>query len=81
MSRFSKEELRSFEFQDAQIMVFPEAVMTYTISVPKELPLQYEYVGMFLEYEYAEGKQGEYGLIAKRNIEKETFHMLEIFSS
>jgi len=77
-TKISKDQLRSTKAEDSDILLFPDATQKMSSILPEEP--EYQYVAIMIEYEYANNKHGEYGLIAKRIAETGIFIYLEIFA-
>jgi len=78
MKKISKDILRSAEAKDYEVMLFPDGSWSMS-SLPKEP--KYQYVAAMIEYEYANNKHGEYGLVAKRIGNSGNFIYEEIFAN
>jgi hypothetical protein len=56
--------LYSADAKNYDTMIFPDSINQMSSFVPEGLDLHY--IGVMIEYEYANNRRGDYGLIAKR---------------
>ena len=76
-TKIGKDELLLQKGKVFETMVFPDATMTFSIQIPE----QFGFVSILFEYEYANKKHGEYGVIAKHHAENNTFDYYEVFAN
>jgi hypothetical protein len=62
--KITKDQLCSAEAEDKEMLLFPDAIVKMSSILPEDS--ENLYVAIMIEYEYANNKHGEYGLIGKR---------------
>lgn len=76
-TKISKDRLRSTKIENSEMMLVPDATFHMSLILPKEPG--YKYIAVMIDYEYANSKHGEYGLIGKRVAKTGTFIYEEVF--
>ena len=70
--------LYSADAKNYETMVFPDSIYHMSSLVPEGL--EFRYMAVMIEYEYANNKRGDYGLIAKRVAKTGTVIYEEVFA-
>jgi hypothetical protein len=78
--KISREIIQSTKVQFEKLMVFPDATINMNIENPDPKP-DLIYVGVLIEYNYADNKFGEYCIIAKLVTEKNEYQVQEVFAN
>ena len=76
--KISKDLLYSTDAKNYETMVFPDSIYQMSSFVPEGL--DFHYMAVMIEYEYANNKRGDYALIARRVAKTATVIYEEVFA-
>jgi len=75
--KITQQELRSSKPESKVVIIFPDGTMPFQIPIS----IDFEYVGILVDYEFAENKRGESSSILRKNPITDHFEFQDAFAS